>query len=480
MESKNPLKVLIVSSEAAPYAKSGGLGDVVGTLPKVLKEHGVDVRIAIPKYKSINNKHFIGIDYLGSFETSLGWRKQPAGILQKDGDFTTYFIENDYYFGRDGYYGYDDDNERFGFFCKAVLEMLQFIDFYPDIIHCNDWQTGPVCVLLKEVYSKFTGYKNIKTLFTIHNLQYQGTFSRETMDMIDIPYYCFGYLEFYGQISFMKAGLMYTDMISTVSDTYAEEIKTFAYGYGLDGVMRLRSDRLCGILNGIDYVKNDPATDSRIYVNYDVNSIEKKKENKAMLQKELGLEVRDVPVISIISRLAGQKGIDLISWIAEELLNKDVQLVVLGTGEKYLEDYFKDLEWRHKGKVCANIMFDDTRAQRIYASSDIFLMPSLFEPCGLGQMFSLRYGTIPVVRKTGGLADTIKHYNKETKEGNGFVFEHYTADGLMWAVNEALETYWADTDDWECIVKNAMNCDFSWDKSAEKYIELYNKIKNDL
>lgn len=480
MNSKNPLKVLIVASEAAPFAKSGGLGDVVGTLPKVLKEHGVDVRVVIPKYQSIKNEYFQGINYLGSFETSLDWRKQPAGVLQKDGEFTTYFIENDYYFGRDGYYGYDDDNERFGFFSKAVLEMLPFIDFYPDIIHCNDWQTGPVCVLLKEVYSKFVRYKAIKTLYTIHNLQYQGQFPRDTMEMIGIPSYCYGYLEYYGQINFMKAGLMYTDMISTVSKTYAEEIKTFQYGYGLDGVLRLRSDRLCGILNGIDYIKNNPLTDKRIYVNYDAKTIEKKKENKKMLQKELGLEEKDVPVVSIISRLAEQKGLDLVAWAAEEILSRGAQFVILGTGEKRLEDFFRGLEAKYKGKVSANIMFDDTRAQRIYASSDIFLMPSLFEPCGLGQMFSLRYGTIPVVRKTGGLADTIEEYDSEKGTGNGFVFEHYTADGLMWAVNKAIDTYYAGGKVWEKAVKNAMTSNFSWDKSAEEYISLYKKIKEEL
>ncbi len=474
MVKSEPLKVLVVSSEAAPFAKSGGLGDVVGSLPRILKDRGADIRVVIPKYRSIKNEHFIGINYLGSFETILSWRKQPAGILLKDDGIKTYFVENDYYFGREGYYGYGDDNERFAFFCKAVLEMLRFIDFYPDIIHCNDWQTGPICMLLKEIYGKFTSYKNIKSLYTIHNLQYQGTFSRETMEMLGIPDYCYGNMEFYGQVSFMKSGLMYADAISTVSPTYAEEIKTFQYGYGLDGVMRLREDRLFGILNGIDYEANNPATDGRIDFNYDINSVEKKKLNKNELQKLLGLEQKDVPLISVISRLADQKGLDLVSWASEEMLNRDVQFVILGTGEKRLEDFFKGLQERHKGKVSANITFNDILAQKIYASSDIFLMPSLFEPCGLGQMFSLRYGTVPVVRKTGGLCDTVVHFNRETKTGNGFVFEHYTADGLMWAINQALETYYSD--DWITVVKNAMSCNYSWDKSADDYIKLYDKI----
>lgn len=474
MEKTKPLKVLVVSAEGAPFAKTGGLGDVIGSLPKVLAQKGADVRVVLPKYRSIKNEHFIGVDYLGSFETHLSWRKQPAGVLLKNGEVKTYFIENDYYFGRDNLYGYSDDNERFSFFCRAVLEMLPFIDFFPDVIHCNDWQTGPICILLKEVYGKFTAYKNIKTLYTIHNLQYQGTFPRETMEMLEIPDYCYNNMEFYGQISFMKSGLIYADAVSTVSKTYAEEIKTFQYGYGLDGVMRLRQDRLFGILNGIDYEKNNPKTDKRIAVNYDINSIEKKKFNKTELQKQLGLEIRDVPVVGIISRLAEQKGLDLVAWVAEEMLNRDVQFVLLGTGEKRLEDFFRTLENNHKGKVCSIIKFDDTLAQRIYASSDIFLMPSLFEPCGLGQMFALRYGTIPVVRKTGGLSDTVMHYNSETKEGNGFVFEHYTADGLMWALDEALKVY--HSDEWLNVVKNAMSCNFSWESSADKYIELYEKI----
>ena len=474
MEKTKPLKVLVVSSECAPFAKSGGLGDVIGSLPKVLRDNGVDVRVVLPKYRSIKNEHFIGINYLGSFETHLSWRKQPAGVLLKDDYVKTYFIENDYYFGREGFYGYGDDNERFAFFCRAVLEMLPFIDFYPDIIHCNDWQTGPICILLKEVYSKFTAYKNIKTLYTIHNLQYQGTFPRETMEMLEIPDYCFGSMEFYGQISFMKSGLVYADAISTVSETYAEEVKTFQFGYGLDGVMRSRQDRLFGILNGIDYEKNDPVTDSRIFVNYNADCAEKKKLNKTELQKLLGLEVRDVPLVSVISRLAEQKGLDIVSWVAEEMLNRDVQIVILGTGERKLEDFFRGLEWNHKGRVSANIKFDDVLAQRIYASSDMFLMPSLFEPCGLGQMFSLRYGTIPIVRKTGGLSDTVTHFNRENKTGNGFVFEHYTADGLMWAFDQALGVYYSD--DWKYVVKNAMTSNFSWETSALKYIKLYEKI----
>ncbi|MCI8341882.1 MAG: glycogen synthase GlgA [Firmicutes bacterium] len=477
MSDSRCLKVLVVSSEVAPYAKSGGLGDVAGSLPSALKKEGVDVRVVLPKYKAIRTDHFIGAKFLGDYMVSLSWRKQKAGILEKSGDIKTYFIENDYYFGRDGFYGYDDDNERFAFFCRAVLDMLNFIDFYPDIIHCNDWQTGPLPMFLNENYKKFVYYKNIRTLFTVHNLQYQGRFSRESMEMLDVPPYCFENMEFYGQISFMKAGLMYADMISTVSKTYAEEIKTFQYGYGMDGILRHRSGRLCGILNGIDFEQNNPETDDRIEINYSIDTLEKKRENKALLQKQLCLDQRDVPVISVISRLADQKGFDLLAWISEQMLNYDIQFIVLGTGERRLEDFFRTLEWRYPKRVSANILFDDTLAQRIYASSDMFVMPSLFEPCGLGQMFSLRYGTVPIVRKTGGLSDTVTHYNSDTKEGNGFVFEHYTADGLMWAIREALEVYNKGWNEWKNVVRNAMMSNNSWSNSAKEYVALYNKIK---
>lgn len=476
MKKNEPLKVLIVASEVAPYAKSGGLGDVTGSLPKKIHEQGVDVRVALPKYKTIKNEHFENTEFLGDYNVSLGWRNQRAGIIKKDVGYPVYFIENDFYFGRDGYYGYGDDNERFAFFSKAVLEMLHHIDFYPDIIHCNDWQTGVIPILIKETYGKFIFYKGIKTLYTIHNLQYQGVFPADTMEMLELPWHCLNTCEYFGQLSYMKAGLLYSDMISTVSKTYAQEIKTSQYGYGLDGVLRSREDKLCGILNGIDFDLNNPETDPRLEVNYNVDSLMKKRENKYLLQDHLGLYRTDAPMISIVSRLADQKGLDLIAFIADQLLNYDVQLVVLGTGEKRLEDFFRNLQWRYKGKVSSNILFDDTLAQRIYASSDMFLMPSLFEPCGLGQLFSLRYGTIPIARKTGGLCDTITEFNNETGEGNGFLFENYDAESLMGAIKNALNTYYSGWDNWGKVVTNAMLCENSWQKYASEYIELYEKM----
>lgn len=478
MEKSEGLKVLIVSSEVAPYAKSGGLGDVAGSLPKALKALGVDVRVVMPKYKSIKEKFLQDVQFVDSFPVSLSWRTQKATILEKKVGFPLYMIENDYYFGRDGFYGYGDDNERFAFFSKAAVDMLPMLDFYPDVIHCNDWQTGPVCLYLRETYKKILLYQKIKTLFTIHNLQYQGNFHRNTMELLEVPIDCYnnGNIEFFGNVSYMKAGLMYADRISTVSKRYAEEIQTAGYGYGMDGILQMKKDKLSGIINGIDYETNNPATDQRIYQGFDIDHIDKKYDNKRALQEELGLPRRDIPIISIVSRLADQKGLDIISVVMEELLQKDIQFVVLGTGEGRYEMMFKGYEESHPEKVRALIQFDDTLAQRIYAGSDMFLMPSLFEPCGLGQMFSLRYGTIPIVRKTGGLADTITHYTPETKEGNGFVFEDYNGEGLMWAINEALKAYYSGEHNWRGIVHNAMSCNYSWGNSAKVYKELYESM----
>ena len=479
MNKGNKLKILIVASEAGPYVKSGGLGDVVGSLPKALIALGADVRIVIPKYKSIKQDYFLGTEFLGNFNTKLGWRVQKAGVLFKDTDVPAYFIENDYYFGRKELYGYSDDNERFAFFCKAVVDMLPFVGFIPDIIHCNDWQTGPIPMILRESYKKVSYLKNIKTLYTIHNLQYQGNFDASSLELFDLPGYLFdnGTVEFYGRMSYMKSGLVYCDRISTVSETYAKEIQTPEYGYGFDGIMRAYSEKLCGIINGIDYSAYNPETDKRIDFNFTADSIPLKKENKKLLQKQLGLEQRDVPMVCMISRLANQKGFDILADAMERIMENDIQFVVLGTGEKEYEDMFRYYEDRWNGRVCSCMMFDDTLAQKIYASGDMFLMPSRFEPCGLGQMFSLRYGTVPIVRKTGGLADTIKHFDCDTEEGNGFVFETYDAGGILWALSEALKVY-AMPEKWKKLVKNCMNSQLSWENSAEKYIELYKEILN--
>ncbi len=475
------LKVLFVASEVAPYAKSGGLGDVAGSLPRALRNAGVDARVVFPKYRTIKDECLTSCEYIKSFDVTLDWRTQKADIFTMHTDVPTYLIGNDYYFGRSGYYGYGDDDERFAFFCKAAIEFLSYIDddFMPDIIHCNDWQTGPMCVYLKDKYSLIKDYKNIRTLYTVHNLQYQGMFPKHALSMMELDenyYFTNDKLEFYNMTSFMKAGLLYADAISTVSKTYAYEVQTEQYGYGLDGVLRARKDDLYGIVNGIDYDANNPETSKKIYANFSAEDLTGKAKNKAQLQKDLGLPVRpDVPVFSIISRLVEQKGINLVLQAAGELLSKDVQLVILGTGDYTYENMFKDLAYRYPDKVSANILFDDALSQKIYAASDFFLMPSLFEPCGLGQLFAMSYGTIPVTRTTGGLVDTVKVYNPETGEGNGFQFQDYDANGLMWAINEGLKVY-ADKAQWNKVVHNAIETRFSWDRSAKEYIDVYNKI----
>lgn len=472
------LKVLLVASESAPFIKSGGLGDVVGSLPKALRKKGVDVRVVIPRHRAIKDETMQDVEFKGEFDVHLQWRKQRAKILEKPGEVPVYFVENDFYFGRGGLYGFGDDAERFAFFSKAVLEMLPMLDFYPDVIHCNDWQTGPVCMYLKEIYQKLVAYQKIRTLFTIHNLQYQGRFSPDIMAMLEVPVWVYGNVEFYDSVSYMKMGLIYADHISTVSETYAEEIQTPAYGYGMDGILRSRSGQLCGIINGIDFAANDPETDRFIVQHFSADHPEGKAENKAALQKRLGLEERDVPMIAMITRLADQKGVDILAPVLDEIMRRDVQFVLLGTGEGHYEYTFRNMQSSYPGRVSANIFFDEGLAQQIYASADLFLMPSKFEPCGLGQLFSLRFGTIPIARKTGGLADTIQHYDPDTGKGNGFLFETYDSNGLLWAVDEALRTYHMGRAEWLQIVKNAMRCDYSWDCSAEKYIALYERLRS--
>jgi len=473
------LKVLIVATEVSPYAKSGGLGDVAGSLPKALQKEGVDVRVVFPKYKSVKKEYIDNSKFINSFYVKLGWRNQYAGVYEIQGaDVPTYMIENDFYFGRDGYYGYGDDYERFAFFSKAAIEFLTVIDFIPDVIHSNDWQTALVSLYLKDIYSRFVYFRNIKSLFTIHNLQYQGIFDKEILETIDLNY---GYfvsdkLEFNSRVSLMKAGLLYSDAVSTVSNTYAYEVQTPQYGYNLDGVLRCRNNVLYGIVNGIDYEANNPATSKKIYCNFDENNLEEgKRENKHKLQQELGLPVGDMPMISVISRLADQKGINLIIEGMGELMQKDIQFVILGTGESRYEYMLREYENRYRDKVRSNIMFDDTRAQRIYAGSDMFLMPSLFEPCGLGQLFAMSYGTVPIVRTTGGLVDTVKQFSDQNPEGNGFAFQDYITSGMMWGINQALETYY-NKDKWNKVVKNAFNTRFSWENSAKEYIKVYKKL----
>lgn len=474
------MKVLFAASEAHPFIKTGGLGDVMGALPQSLTELAVEARVVIPKYKNIKDELKQNLQFIKWFTVPVGWRNQYCGVFQyKYKDVVYYFIDNEYYFNRDGLYGYYDDGERFAFFNRAVLEFIKEIDWKPDIINCNDWQTGMVPVLLNLEYKNNEFYSNMKTVFSIHNLLFKGSFVPNVLPELfgyDYMPLTNGSVELNGSVSFLKGGINYSDQITTVSNTYAEEIKTQQYGEGLDGLLRCKSDFLKGIVNGIDYEEFDPEKDNLIFKNFTWDSISDKVENKLSLQKELGLPQRaETPMIGLISRLTHQKGCDLIVSIIDRLLQKDIQFVVLGTGDYWYEETFKNLQYRYPDKVSANIKFDNSLAHKIYAATDMFLMPSLFEPCGLGQLIALRYGSIPIVRETGGLKDTISPYNKYTGIGNGFGFKNFNSNELMQIIEYALTIY-DDKDAWNNIIRQAMDSDNSWEKSAMQYKLLYEDV----
>lgn len=472
------INVLFASSEVFPFAKTGGLGDVAGSLPKAISKLGTDIRVVMPNYGSIPLQYKNSMDFLGFIYVDLSWRHQYCGVLKLvNDDITYYFLDNEYYFNRSELYGDFDQAEQFTFFSKAIIEMLPLIGFKPDIIHCNDWQTGVVSLLMKANYRHTPFYSKMKTVFTIHNLKYQGIFPKEVLtDLLEVDwkYFTSNGIEFHDNINYMKAGLVYSDSVSTVSPSYAQEIKTDFYGENLNDILINRSNDLYGILNGIDYQKNDPENDSRLYTPYSADDISKKYENKRQLQKELGLPARaDVPIIGIISRLTAQKGFDLIELVLEEILQIDIQLVLLGKGDEHFKNVFENAAYWHKDKVSANITFNDTLAQRIYAGSDMFLMPSLFEPCGLGQIFSFRYGAIPIVRETGGLNDTVISYNEDTGVGNGFSFKNYNAHDMLNTIRRAVDFYYNKKDVWDLLIQRGMRADYSWDKSAHAYLDMY-------
>ncbi|HEY8422222.1 MAG TPA: glycogen synthase GlgA [Thermoclostridium sp.] len=477
------MRIWFPVSEATPFAKTGGLADVAGSLPKALRKLGIDIRVVMPKYSQIPQQYVNKMSFIGYTYVNLTWRREYCGIFKLvHDDVPFYFLDNERYFNREWYYGQVDDGERFTFFCKAILEVLPVIDFKPYIIHCNDWQTGLCSVLLDAHYRYYRNrgfYQYMHTVMTIHNLKYQGIFPKNMMDEIiglGWEYFHIDGVEFYDNINFLKAGIAYSTKITTVSKTYAEEIKTEFYGEKLSGILRKRSKDIHGILNGIDYDENNPQTDSRIYVPFSMSSLENKQRNKALLQKETGLDVNpETPLIGIVSRLVAQKGLDLIDRMIAELLGMDLQLIVLGTGEKKYEDMFRWAQGAFRGKMSANIYYDPVLAQKIYAGCDMFLMPSLFEPCGLGQLYSMRYGTVPIVRETGGLKDTVIPYNEYTGEGTGFTFANFNAHEMKDAVIRAIRVY-RNKHKWEAIMKRCMQQDFSWDKSAREYSNLYNQI----
>ena len=469
------MKVLFASSEAYPFAKSGGLADVAGALPKALRKRLVGCRVVMPLYDCISNDMRQNMSFVCSITVPVAWRSQYCGIFEAHVDGVIYYlIDNQYYFKRDGLYGFYDDAERFAFFSRAVLEMIPHIGFTPDVIHCNDWQTAMVPVFLNEMYRNDELYKNIKTVFTIHNIQYQGKYGMELYgDVLGLPEGHESIVEYDGCVNLMKGAIQCSDKITTVSPTYSKEILDPYYSHGLDNILKQFTFKLTGIVNGIDTDVYNPETDSLIYKNYSLNDLEGKSFNKAELQKAMGLPVRDVPVIGIVSRLVSHKGFDLVKCVFEDILNNDVQFVILGSGDYEFECFFDEAQKNHSDKVGLKLGFDNTLAHRIYAGADIFLMPSQSEPCGLAQMVALRYGTIPVVRKTGGLNDTISDSGDGL--GNGFTFSDFNAHDMAHTIWRAIEGY-KDKAGWKTLQIRGMQCNNSWGASAGAYIKLYREI----
>lgn len=479
------LKVLYVASEAVPFIKTGGLADVAGSLPKALKKQGVDVRVVMPKYGKIAQEYLDKMEHVYDGEFTVSWRTKFLGIdkLELDG-VTFYFIDNQEYFYREGFYGYGDDAERFSFFSRAALEILPQDNFWPDVIHTNDWHTALVNVYLRLDHIGDERYEKIKTVFTIHNLKYQGVFPKDIMEDVlglDWQYFNNGDLEYYDAVNLMKGAIIYADNVTTVSRTYAQEIQYEFFGEGLDGLLRRRAGDLHGIVNGLDTELYNPATDKFLtdpFMKYDATNVaEKKIDNKAALQRQLHLPVeRQTPLVAMVTRLVEPKGLDLVIRILDELLeHEDMQFVLLGVGDRVYEDWFKELAWRHPTKVSTNIYFSDEMAQRIYAGASIFLMPSAYEPCGIGQLIAMRYGTIPVARATGGLVDTIIPYDKASQKGNGYLFPDYNAHDMMYTLKKAL-TLFRDYNSWKALMQNAMNTDYSWARSAKEYKALYERL----
>ncbi len=476
------MKILFVASEAVPFVKTGGLADVVGALAPVLAEKGHDVRVLLPDFGQIPREYHGKMTHACDFEVQLGWRRQYCGIeqIQLNG-VTWYFMDNKYYFDRPYIYGMGgDEYERFGFFCRGALNMLPLLDYQPDIIHCHDWQSGMIPAILKIQYAHLPFYAKMRTVFTIHNLQYQGIFGiREVQDvmMLGDSLWTDDKLECFGCANYMKAALVYADLITTVSPSYAEEIQTAYYGERLDGLLRARKADLKGVLNGIDIDSYDPRRDKLIPANYSVDDLSGKAVCKEELQKDLGLDIRpDTPIIGMVGRLSNQKGLDLVDYVIADIMRQDVQLVVLGMGEGRYFNLFSWAEGEYKGRVAARFTMDHTLAHKIYAGADIFLMPSQFEPCGLSQMIAMRYGTIPIVRETGGLRDTVLSYNEFTGEGNGFTFFNYNAHDMLHVIERSIGYYMNRKDIWALLQQRGMNGDYSWTHSADEYLKLYSSV----
>lgn len=480
-DNHRKMNVVFASAEAAPFVKTGGLGDVAGSLPAALQKAGANVIVMVPLYGTISDEYKNKMEHVAEFYVSLGWRNEYCGLERLiHNDVTYLFVDNKRYFDRDYPYGFFDDGERFAFFSKAITESLQYLPdgFRPDILHCNDWHTALAPVFLREFYQGMSLYENVSTIFSIHNIAFQGQFSAKVLEDIcglaHIPAAAFQLTCGHDAVNFMQGALNYSDAITTVSPTYAGEIQTPAYGEHLDGVLRRRREALQGIVNGIDTDHFNPETDPAIAQNFSVSDRSGKAICKAKLQEELGLTVRDdQPLMTMVTRLTRQKGMDLVNYALDRILSNGVQVAVLGTGDYEYENALRYFASKYPGQMAARIQFDPALSQRMYAGSDMFLMPSLFEPCGLSQMIAMRYGTLPVVRETGGLKDTVIPYNYETGEGTGFSFANFNGDEMGDAVFRGARLFWDNHDAWNNVVTQAMNQDFSWTRSASKYMDLY-------
>jgi len=475
------MRLLFTAAECAPFFKTGGLGDVAGALPKELARSGVETVVVLPYFTKISAAYQSQLEDLFHFEVAVGWRRQYCGVKRLKTDLVTYyFIDNRYYFDREKLYGYYDDGERFVFFQMAVIELLEKIDFIPDVLHVNDYHTAFIPVLLKEKYHWISAYRSIRTVLTIHNIEFQGQYSRSVLpDLFGMgtERYDDGTLRLGDALNFMKGGILYADRVTTVSPSYAQEIQTSEFGCGLDPILRMESGKLQGILNGIDYETNDPKTDPALKYSYSVDNLTGKAKNKAALQEELGLEQDpDVPLLAVVSRLTYQKGFHLVLAELNNLLQMDVQFVLLGTGDPDFERSFSEIGQRFNEKCAICIDFDVKLAQRIYASADMFLMPSAFEPCGLSQMISMRYGTLPIVHEIGGLKDTVTPFNPVEGQGTGFGFQEFTSYQLMECLKKAIELYHDSPVTWQNMIHQAMIEDFSWNNSCSKYLDLYRSI----
>jgi starch synthase len=476
------MKILFAASEAAPFAKTGGLADIVGSLPPAIASLGHDVRVVLPRYRQVDSKTF-ALKPVTTFSVPLGAWKERCDVFESSlsGDLAVYFINKDIFYDRPGLYGtakadYPDNAERFIFFSRAVLELCCAVNFKPDIIHCNDWQTGLIPLYLKQFYRGTRALHQSKTVFTVHNLGYQGTFSPKDMRLTGLGWDVFTPegIEFWGKINFLKAGLAYSDIITTVSRTYSREIQTPEYGCGLEGVLAKRAGDLYGIVNGIDYKEWDPARDHAIPKTFNASKPERKAECKKALQALVGLPAGDEPLVGMVTRLADQKGLDILTDALPKIMSLRLQLVILGTGDEKYHKILTAAARSYPDRMRVLLQYDDKLAKNIYAGCELFLMPSRYEPCGLGQMIAFRYGAVPVVRKTGGLTDTVADYNPKTGRGTGFVFEKYSAPALVACLRRALQVY-GDKERWTRLMQNGMKQDFSWERSAKEYVKVYRK-----